>query len=70
MGNFTNCNDNFQERGVSEKPVWGVMFVSRNKDNKNIDGFKERRQCFLSTKVHDKEYMDNKQNINVRRMIS
>lgn len=59
MGNFAKWNDNFQERWVSEKPVWGVMFVSRNKDNKNIEGFKERRLPFLSTKVHDKEYMAN-----------
>lgn len=60
MGNFAKWNDNFQERWVSEKPVWGVMFVSRNKDNKNIEGFKERRLPFLSTKVHDKEYMTRK----------
>lgn len=27
-----------------------VLFVSRNKDNKGIDGFKERRVSFLTDK--------------------
>lgn len=60
MGNFTRWNDNTQERLVAENPVWGVLFVSRNKDNVNVEGFKERREPFLSTKVNDKDYMERK----------
>lgn len=60
MGNFTDWNDKTQERLVSESPVWAVMLVSRNKDNKNVEGFQQRRKVFLSTKVNDPEYMDKK----------
>lgn len=28
-----------------------VLFISRNKDNKDISGFKERRKSFITTKV-------------------
>lgn len=34
-----------------------VLFRSRNKDNKHIEGFKERRRSFVSTKT-PKELMD------------
>lgn len=60
MGNFTKWNDDSQERWISEKPIWAVMFVSRNKDNKNLEGFKERRLPFLSTRVTDEKYMARK----------
>lgn len=33
--------------------AYAYMFVSRNKDNRLIDGFKERRKAFLSTKTAD-----------------
>lgn len=58
MGNFTR--DASQERWNSDEPIWAVMFISRNKDNRNLEGFRERRLSFLSTRVNDKEYMANK----------
>lgn len=58
MGNFTR--DASQERWNSDEPIWAVMFISRNKDNKNLEGFRERRLSFLSTRVNDKEYMARK----------
>ena len=30
------------------RPVWIILFVSRNKDNKHLDHFHERRQAFIS----------------------
>lgn len=58
MGNFTR--DASQEQWKSDEPIWAVMFISRNKDNKNLEGFKERRLSFLSTRVNDEEYMARK----------
>lgn len=58
MGNFTR--DASQERWNSDEPIWAVMFISRNKDNKNLEGFRERRLSFLSTRVNDEEYMARK----------
>lgn len=58
MGNFTR--DASQERWNSDEPIWAVMFISRNKDNRNLEGFRERRLSFLSTRVNDKEYMARK----------
>jgi hypothetical protein len=58
MGNFTR--DASQERWNSDEPIWAVMFISRNKDNKNLEGFRERRLTFLSTRVNDEEYMARK----------
>lgn len=58
MGNFTR--DASQERWNSDEPIWAVMFISRNKDNKNLEGFRERRLSFLSTRINDKEYMARK----------
>ena len=31
------------------KPVHVVLFISRNKDNKNVSGFIERRESFITT---------------------
>jgi len=33
-----------------EKPVYVILFTSRNKDNKHLEGFKERRESFLTNK--------------------
>lgn len=40
-----------ESRERSQKPMHGVLFVSRNKDNTTIEGFKERRRSFLTTKA-------------------
>lgn len=43
-----------------DKPLRICLMVARNKDNKDIEGFKERRRAFLTTKTDDelrKEFM-------------
>lgn len=46
MGNFKKW-----EKGLSHNsPVYGVLFVSRNKDNAGVDGFTERRHAFVTAK--------------------
>lgn len=35
-----------------EKDFYIVLFVSRNKDNKHIEGFKERRRVFITDEKH------------------
>lgn len=44
---------NFQKWGCvtyDDKPIRVCLMVARNKDNKDIEGFKERRKAFLTTK--------------------
>ena len=50
MGNFKKCNcgENYESDKLNV-----VLFVSRNKDNKNVEGFKERRNAFTTTKNAD-----------------
>lgn len=49
MSNF-KWNDRFQERITSDSEnINIVMFVSRNKDNKTLPDFKERRETFPTT---------------------
>lgn len=53
MSNF-KWNDNTQERILTDVPEINiVMFVSRNKDNKQLDNFKERRMAFPTTWLQD-----------------
>lgn len=40
-----------EERALSDNPMHGVLFVARNKDNKDIEGFKKRRRAFVTTKT-------------------
>lgn len=47
MGN--NSTSNIK----TNQPLKVVLFVSRNKDNKELENFKERREVFLSTKTID-----------------
>lgn len=49
MGNFNKWNR--QNNGSGELRV--VLFVTRNKDNADVKGFKERRRAFLTTKTVD-----------------
>ena len=47
---------NFQKWGCvtyDDKPVRVCLMVARNKDNKDVKGFKERRRAFLTTKNRD-----------------
>lgn len=50
MGNFKKCSpcENYESDKLNV-----VLFVSRNKDNKNVDGFRERRNAFTTTKNAD-----------------
>jgi len=36
-----------------DRPYYVVMFCSRNKDNQNVDGFKQRNRSFLTQKTND-----------------
>jgi len=37
----------------NDKPIYVVLFISRNKDNKEVAGFKERRKSFITNKGYD-----------------
>lgn len=58
------------------RPVWVILFISRNKDNKHLDHFHERRQAFISKEpfnshiVHDlfKLFVENGQKGELCRM--
>lgn len=49
MGNYNKWNRDEADIDVN-KPINVVLFVSRNKDNKHIDNFKERRNAFVTTR--------------------
>ena len=46
MKNFKWGTESF-----NDKPIHVVLFVSRNKDNKNLSNFKERRRSFITHKT-------------------
>lgn len=53
MGNYNKWNRDEVDSNT-ETPINVVLFVSRNKDNKDIKNFKERRNAFVTTKdKHD-----------------
>lgn len=59
MSNF-KWNDNSQERILTNSTdINIVMFVSRNKDNKEIPDFKERRVAFATTWAEDDPRLHN-----------
>lgn len=39
----------------NNKPLYGVFFCSRNKDNKDLENFSERKRSFLSTDISKAE---------------
>ena len=45
-------NNLWGTESFSEKPVHVVLFCSRNKDNQSIEGFKERRESFITNKLY------------------
>lgn len=56
MGTFSKWSNTLDEGKLRV-----VLFVSRNKDNKEVEDFKERRYSFLSTKSDedlDREFQD------------
>ena len=53
MGNYNKWNRDEVDSNT-ETPINVVLFVSRNKDNKDIENFKERRNAFVTTRdKHD-----------------
>ena len=51
MGNYNKWNRDEVDNNI-ETPINVVLFVSRNKDNKDIENFKERRNAFVTTRTH------------------
>ena len=35
---------------VSKEEIWTILFVSRNKDNRDVESFNQRKKSFVSTK--------------------
>ena len=53
MKNFLWGTESF-----NDSPIHVVLFVSRNKDNKDIEGFKERRQSFITHEPIDSSKLE------------
>ena len=51
MGNYNKWNRDEVDNNI-DTPINVVLFVSRNKDNKDIKDFKERRNAFVTTRNH------------------
>ena len=49
MGNYNKWNRGEVDNNI-DTPINVVLFVSRNKDNKDIQDFKERRNAFVTTR--------------------
>lgn len=52
MGNFNKWNKDMHLDPNRDLTV--VLFTSRNKDNKHLEGFRERRKAFVTTRKPDK----------------
>ena len=50
-------NHKWGTRTQDDRPVHVVLFVSRNKDNNNIDGFKSRTTSFITKEPPDSEIL-------------
>ena len=48
-------NNKWSVESFNSKPIHVVLFVSRNKDNKDLENFSERRHSFLSTDISKAE---------------
>jgi len=51
-------NNKWSVESFNSKPIHVVLFVSRNKDNKDIEGFAERRLSFITHKTPDELLAD------------
>lgn len=56
MGNYNKWNRDEVDTDVN-KLINVVLFVSRNKDNKHIGNFKERRNAFVTTRDKDDSHL-------------
>lgn len=45
---------------INDNPIHVVLFVSRNKDNKDVKDFEERRTSFITNQLMFSEYLDTK----------
>lgn len=54
-----------EKRERPDKPMYGVLFNSRNKDNGHLEGFKERRKSFTTTKTVEELMEDFKAFVNM-----
>ena len=52
MGNYNKWNRDEVDNNI-ETPINVVLFVSRNKDNKDVEDFKERRNAFVTTRNYN-----------------
>ena len=53
-------NFKYDTSKFNEHPINVVLFVSRNKDNSQIEGFKERRRSFITHEPIDSEVLKTK----------
>lgn len=61
MSNFAK----WSSENMPNKPIYGVYFASRNKDNQDVPNFKERRKVFLTTRSVDELMPEFKHFINM-----
>ena len=52
---MSSTNKKWGFTSENNKPLYGVFFCSRNKDNKDLENFSERRHSFLSTDISKAE---------------
>ena len=52
---MASTNKKWGFTSANVKPLYGVFFCSRNKDNKDLENFSERRRAFLSTDISKAE---------------
>jgi hypothetical protein len=52
---MSSTNKKWGFTSENNKPLYGVFFCSRNKDNKDLENFSERRRSFLSTDISKAE---------------
>lgn len=52
---MSSTNKKWGFTSENNKPLYGVFFCSRNKDNKDLENFSERRRAFLSTDISKAE---------------
>ena len=55
-----NKNKKWGIEHTDTNPIHIVLFISRNKDNKHIEGFKERRESFITTRDWNDERLVSK----------
>lgn len=52
-------NNKWNTKSVDDRDMYVVLFVARNKDNKHIEDFKERRRSFITKETLDSDRLIN-----------